>query len=595
LVLTGEGSATLGGIANFETANVASGIWTLAAPLRVANGLTISAGATVVGSTEQFASPIVANGTLQLDVPNDVTFSGTIGGNGQLIKSGTGTLTLGNQGFSGSTLISLGRLALAGDMQSAMTVARGGTLTGRGVILGLLVQSGGVVAPGNAANTGTLTITGNYVQNAGATYLTRAIGGTFDTIVIGGTATLDNGAILNITANGTGIGRYTLLRADGGLTGTYSVVQADITGAYSLIYGSNSVMLNIGRSNQALLALAQGRNGLAVASSVIQLPQASQLYTALVTADDATVAGAYEQLAGNIYAAVPAAMIHGVDLVSGAALKRTGSSAGLQLWGQLLGSTGDMSGSGLLAHVEQRSYGGLIGVEGALGNVVVGVAGGYVHTKLRQETADARTKMPQALLYARAVLPHIEMQAGIGYSRASNIVSRSISFADFGTAEQGRYKADVIHGYGELGVPVKLGDGAVTPFAAGRFYRVDSNGLTEVGGAAGLRIDDSAHWSGMSELGTRLSSPIVHGLSAYGRLSWQHRIGSYDNPVRASFVAGGSQFEVDGAQLSKDAASLGLGLGWTGTHGLMIAAGYDATLGNRGHDNAGRVTLSIPL
>ncbi len=595
LALTGSGQGTLGATANFETANVTSGVWTLASPLQVANRVTISSGATAIGSVDKFASPITADGTLQIDQITDATFAGSVTGNGRLVKSGAGTLILGNQSFAGSTLISQGRISLAGSMPSAFIVARGSALAGQGAIRALAVQSGGLVAPGSASAIGTITVTGNYVQDAGATYAAKIAGSSADLIAVGGTATLNSGAILSVTVNGASLGQYTLLTANGGITGQFGTVTADIASAYSLSYNTDSVVLSIGRTSQGLLALAQGSNAQAVASAVLQLPRTSQLYTSLALANDAAVTQGFGQLAGDIYAAVPAAMIHGADLVSNAALKRTAPATGVQIWGEVLGSRGDMSGSADVVDVDQRSYGGLIGIEGPAGDVTIGFAGGYVHTRLRNGIAEARAKLPQALLYARTALGQVEAQAGVGYVRAFNAVDRTISFAAFNDFDKARYKANIIHGYGELGVPVKLGGGAVMPFAGGRFYRVKSQDLIESGGSAALRIDGSTHWSGMSELGTRLTTPVVATISAYGRVSWQHRFGEYDDPLVAGFVTGGSQFQVYGAQLSRDAAALGLGFGWAGPSGAAVTLGYDGRIGDHGHDNAGRVTLSVPL
>lgn len=596
LILSGNGSGTLGATANFESATFASGTWTLAEPVRVANGITIAAGATAIGSADRFASAVANNGTLRFEQSTDAAFAGNITGTGALIKSGSGALTLGNQAFAGATLISQGTLVLAGTMPSAITVARGGTLAGVGAVRSIDVQSGGAIAPGGEASIGTITATGDFVQRSGSTYLANIINGTADTLAVGGAATIESGATLAISGSGTATGQYTLLTASGGLTGRYGTVQVTGLGAYQLTYTADSILIRLGRSNQALLALAAGGNARSVAAAIVQLPQASPVYTTLaITPSDATVSAAFGQLTGEIHAALPSAVVNGADLVSDAVLSRTGAVTGLQLWGQFLGSGGSLSGPDDAVDVTKRSFGGLIGLEGGLGDVTVGLGGGYVHTRLRNTSSEARVRMPQVLLYARAALPHVDLQAGLGYVHATADVDRTIAFGGFQDNTAGNRKSNLVHGYAELGVPLPLGDGALTPFAQGRFYRLKADDFRETGGGAALRGGDDVQWSGMSELGMRLATPVSGGLSAYGKLSWQRRFGSFDDPVLLGFVAGGSAFAVRGGQLSRDAAALGLGLAWTTPGAVRVSIGYDGTIGDRSHDNVGRATLSIPL
>lgn len=596
LILSGNGSGTLGATANFESATFASGTWTLAEPVLVANGITIAAGATAIGSADRFASAVANNGTLRFEQSTDATFAGNITGTGALIKSGSGALTLGNQAFAGATLISQGSLVLAGTMPSAITVARGGTLAGVGAVRSIDVQSGGAIAPGGEASIGTITATGDFVQRSGSTYLANIINGTADTLAVGGAATIESGATLAISGSGTATGQYTLLTASGGLTGRYGTVQVTGLGAYQLTYTADSILIRLGRSNQALLALAAGGNARSVAAAIVQLPQASPVYTTLaITPSDATVSAAFGQLTGEIHAALPSAVVNGADLVSDAVLSRTGAVTGLQLWGQFLGSGGSLSGPDDVVDVTKRSFGGLIGLEGGLGDVTVGLGGGYVHTRLRNTSSEARVRMPQVLLYARAALPHVDLQAGLGYVHATADVDRTIAFGGFQDNTAGNRKSNLVHGYAELGVPLPLGDGALTPFAQGRFYRLKADDFRETGGGAALRGGDDVQWSGMSELGMRLATPVSGGLSAYGKLSWQRRFGSFDDPVLLGFVAGGSAFAVRGGQLSRDAAALGLGLAWTTPGAVRVSIGYDGTIGDRSHDNVGRATLSIPL
>jgi autotransporter-associated beta strand protein len=100
------------------------------------------------------------------------TFAGTIGngGNLALLKDGSTTWRLtGTNTYTGATTVQAGRLIVDGSVaNSTVTVQSGATLSGSGTLGGLIVSSGGTIAPGNSP--GTQTVSGNAVWNAGGNY-----------------------------------------------------------------------------------------------------------------------------------------------------------------------------------------------------------------------------------------------------------------------------------------------------------------------------------------------------------------------------------------------------------------------------------------
>ena len=138
-------------------------------------------------------------GTNFVDIPNSA-FGGPVN---DLIKTGTGTLTLSNTDtYVGSTTVDSGKLVVNGHLlDSAVTVNGGGTLGGDGKVPATTVQSGGVLSPGDSP--GTLTA-GSLSLATGSTF-NEELGGTtagtqYDQTVIpaGGTVALD-GPTLNIS------------------------------------------------------------------------------------------------------------------------------------------------------------------------------------------------------------------------------------------------------------------------------------------------------------------------------------------------------------------------------------------------------------
>jgi outer membrane autotransporter protein len=125
-------------------------------------------------------------------------------------------------------------LIVNGSIASALTLVNsGGSLGGLGTIGGNLLNNG-VVRPGDSP--GTLTVLGNYTQNAGGTLRIEVGGlapGQHDLLAVGGHASLAG------TLQLIGLGGFTLhvgdqvtfLTANGGVSGTFSTVQNQLASA----------------------------------------------------------------------------------------------------------------------------------------------------------------------------------------------------------------------------------------------------------------------------------------------------------------------------------------------------------------------------
>ncbi|QDU91607.1 Autotransporter-associated beta strand repeat protein [Pirellulimonas nuda] len=204
--------ADVGGAAEFLEADINSTLGaTIAQPVSIASNSYI--GFRTNADADEF--------TYTSDLGVQSAAGTTLGvkkiGNGTVILSGANT-------YDGSTSVSGGRLVIDGDFTNAngvYTSARGGNLAGNGLIGGnVVVDAGGVLAPGSPTMTGTLSL-----NNTSLTMGPDLVEG--DNTILSGLNINLNGADQTIGASVndliTGVGNLTL---DGALN-IYQVLAAD--------------------------------------------------------------------------------------------------------------------------------------------------------------------------------------------------------------------------------------------------------------------------------------------------------------------------------------------------------------------------------
>ena len=292
-------------------------------------GSIAGAGAYFIGS-KQFT---VSSNNLSTTVSGIIADGGSAGGiGGSLVKVGSGTLTLaGVNTYTGGTTLNAGGLVVNGSLAGGVTM-NGGTLGGSGTIGGL-VANAGTLAPGNSI--GTLTVSGNFVQAASTTYQVEAnAAGQGDRIIVGGTATI-NGATVQVLAQPGNYGArttYTILRANGGVAGTYSGVSSNFAFLTpSLSYDANDVFLTLSVAQDAFSLGGRTFNQKAVGRVLDQtFPAASgdfaTVLSTLVGLGTAQGAQILDAISGQNYAGFSNAMVQGAQLFMTNFANRAGRS-----------------------------------------------------------------------------------------------------------------------------------------------------------------------------------------------------------------------------------------------------------------------------
>jgi fibronectin-binding autotransporter adhesin len=236
LTITGTGVSNAGALRNF-----ASNTSSYAGAITIGNG-----GARINSDT---SGALALTGGIATAANQNVTFGGdgnttvsttAITGSGNVIKDGSGTLTLSaTNTYTGATTVTNGSLIVNGNTSTSIltTVSGTGSLGGSGTVGALTIASGGSHNPGNSPG---IMNTGDYIMagtlNIEAIGNTAGIGG-YDQINVTGTVTLSGILATSITSGSYVNGDLLfILLNDGGdaIAGSFSNFnQGDVVANYS--------------------------------------------------------------------------------------------------------------------------------------------------------------------------------------------------------------------------------------------------------------------------------------------------------------------------------------------------------------------------
>jgi fibronectin-binding autotransporter adhesin len=219
---------------------VGSGTLTMTGPNTFIGSTTISNGTLqlgngTLGNDGSLASPAINdNSALVYNLAGSQTYSGAIGGNGSLHKSGSGTLTLaGNNSYSGATTVNGGVLSVASaailPAASPLTLSNGGALN---MTAGMTLANNVTVSSGQAGTLRlvgavTATLAGDYSGTAGTLTLDESTGSGYSGFSIG-------------SANGPALGSTVLVL---GTTSSNNVQVSDNNSAYQAFFANSKVTI----------------------------------------------------------------------------------------------------------------------------------------------------------------------------------------------------------------------------------------------------------------------------------------------------------------------------------------------------------------
>lgn len=596
----------------------------------------------VVSAAERFGGNalISAGASLTFDEINNASFGGVLAGTGTFTKTGSGTLAYdGNSaGFAGTTDIAAGTLIVGSDtvhgnavIGGSFNVESGATLGGHGIVgsgAGSLVTvgSGATISPGNSI--GTLTVNGDLVFKAGSTYraeIDPSRNG--DLIDVTGTATLQGGTVYALKAGGiyTPGSRWTVLKADGGVNGTFDTLDQNMPFVdLALSYDASRVYIDTTRNAVAFCDVAETRNQCETGSG-LDSTGGGAVYNALAAvADAATARLALDQLSGEIHASARGALVEDSRFVRDAATDRiraafgavgapsspvasygehgvslaAPTSDGLAVWTQGFGAWGHINSDGNAGKLRYDTGGLLIGADAPIFDTWrIGALAGYSRTTFnaRDRASSGDGDNYHLGLYGGTQWGRLGFRSGLAYTWHDLDTYRSVAFPGLTDSLRGKYRAGTFQAFGDLGYRIDAGPASFEPFANFAYVRLNTDGFTEQGGAAALHAIGQSTDATFSTLGLRASTGFALGgiaTALRGSLGWRHAYGDV-TPVSVQAFAGGDAFSVAGVPIAKDAAVINGGIDMAVSRNAVLGISYDGRLAGSAQEHAFKANFNV--
>ncbi len=565
-------------------------------------------------------------------------FGNDMVGTGGLVKRGAGELVLtGHSSYAGATRVDGGFLSITGSIASPTSVGAAGTLTGTGLITGSVTNAGTLWA-GDSRGIGRLTISGNYVQQAGGVLVQQVspIGG-LNHLAVTGTASLSG-----LVAMGGGaqlLPRFLtmpVLSAGQGLIGRFDGIEGPAGNGSapfieaSLRYQPSSAHLDIrtlpfdtpgvcASANQCAVGAALERG---LASAHQDLRDAAGLLQAAGTRDGARQALA--SLSGEAHAGLATLALggfapfgnmisqrlsdlrsgHAEPTATGAAMAYASSAAASpaaallmrlpagpasaqnNLWARGYGLIGRLGGDANAGGADYRGGGLVSGFDRQITpDFLAGLSLGYSSTdaEFRNFSGKGSIKAHEGAVYGAYTRGPLRLDGTLGYARLDFESERSISFGGLSRQAKADYGGDRFTGALESGYTIDLGWSKLEPLAALRYTYLRQDGFSETGaGSIGLTASRQSAESLLGSLGLRLANEFDFASSRVAveiRGRWQHEFLDDAMVLDTAFIgAPAATFPVQGAGMARDSALLGFGLSARAGRNVTLFADYDVRL-----------------
>lgn len=303
-------------------------------------------------------------------------------------------------------------------------------------------------------------------------------------------------------------------------------------------------------------------------------------------AESQSLLAAWRPASASTRAALPSGSLPGLGASQGAGADYYGVKA----WGGYFGNYAHQDSKGGYAGYNAEHNGLLLGASVDINaNWTTGLYAGYTHGQNRYNGIGTaiETSATHAGAFVRFSQSGFKVTADGAYSYTDNDSTRSVHLSGGTERMQGSFNQNIYGGGLELAYDWRLPfDEAtiLTPFAAGRYSRMEQDGYSE-NGSLGLNV----HGSDAESLTTSLGFAVGRDFSMDKKVimtprlsaAWLHQWADDHVSARSSFVGSPVTFMARSVEQDKDAAQLGLsvdmvlqkGKGWD--FGVKAAYGAD--------------------
>lgn len=585
------------------------------------------------------------NNTGQIKNDGNLNNYGVLTNDGTITNANTGSLI----NKAGGTLANNSQIINNGGQ-----FVNEGTYTGLGDIIGDFINNGQILQGDTRNSSGLIVqginsthVYGNFTSTAGSSYVVNVEpSGQSDRMFVSESATLNGGTVPVLAAAGQYDWRkiYTILTAEGGVTGTFekALVDSLVLRAY-LSYDPNNVYLRMATSFNAITNLTE--NELNVATVLDQLsPSANgdmfNILTAMLGLNAAQLANAYDQMGGLIHTTIgevtfstlsryfgamgnrmggfltggPAwnYSVQPVNLASrdtitdagNTILAALGSAAGQKspqwgLWAQGYGGLADVNGVDISSRYDYKAGGIAMGFDRQLSqSLLLGVSAGYsssrVDLKDLSEFADGRGF--QVSGYGMYNKPQWYLSAILGYSFIHYDTTRNMSFAGITRTADADYNTNALGAYLEGGYKVLTENVDIIPMISlTSGYMLRDSFDEQNAGALNLDADNNYCSYFLGSLGVKFRKDLT---GSWGTTTpefavrWDHRLSNDRLALNANFSGyPNAPFTTKGDLSDTDSLGVGLGLTWKTRDNIDISVSYDGSFSGNNMLNGGTVSL----
>ncbi|MDR0181529.1 S8 family serine peptidase [Lysobacter arvi] len=536
-------------------------------------------------------------------------WSNDIAGSGGLRKLGSGTLALtGTNSYTGRTSVEGGVLEVHRAMPGGATVQSAGRLRLRAGLqnnpatanVGSLDNSGVIEFLGGDTAQGATYAMSSFRNNAtGAMEL--QIGAHLD---VSGTATL--GGELRLTGRAPNYviatpsinapTRETFLEALA-VTGTFATVTWSPFVTGSIEYAPTDVSLLLSRADVATTASSMGLTATALSSAQRMEGAMDQIDQSLVEGEGASadvLAGAaafqgtptaaaaersLSSLSGELHVADASFAMMAIEGNRRALESRIDALQDAPLGGAWFDQ---LDSQRALARFEMQADGWMAGQDRRIGALTVGAAlaqtEGYAHHEQRFDREHNRQL--EAQFYASYDLGQGYLLGSLAVGRMQRWTRRDVLLG----MDAFRLDTDYAQRYASVGVqaglPMRVGEGRITPYIGMQNLQLERDGFSENGAAGfGLSADGSSMRVSQALLGARYATQWSVGSAQWdlqARMEWQRLLSQSGGDIQARFTALDVWSPILGGALDRDVGVLGFGVGTWLRNGSRASLDLDA-------------------